>query len=359
MAYVSAPLWFAFLLLSTVLLAVHTLVEPEYFMKPSQLFPVWPEWHPDRGISLYVATTMVLFLPKILGVLLIWTQDARAFGGRLRLAASMLAEMLFSALLAPIRMLFHTQFVVSAIFGWALQWKSPPREDAETAWGDALRHHGLHTLLGLAWAGVVYWLNPAFLWWLLPVVGALVISVPLSVYSSRVRLGRRLARARFFLIPEESRPPQELRWTKRALEWAPEPPGFVDAVVDPIVNALACASRAAQSRSAAGTDAQREELLDRALTRGPDALDANRRRLLLRDRLALSELHVKVWSSPDAHPGWLKAQLPATRGVEAAQANRHVLVPSTEDSAAAADSVPLPGMPVPLPGLKGLGRSPV
>ena len=43
------------------LLAVHTLVEPQYFVQPAQLFPLWPEWHPDRGISLYVATATLLF----------------------------------------------------------------------------------------------------------------------------------------------------------------------------------------------------------------------------------------------------------------------------------------------------------
>jgi membrane glycosyltransferase len=353
MAYVSAPLWFLFLLLSTLLLGIHTLVEPEYFVRPSQLFPVWPEWHPDRGISLYVATTVLLFLPKILGVLLISTQDAREFGGRLRLAASMLAEMLFSALLAPIRMLFHTQFVVSAIFGWALQWKSPPREDAETSWGEALRHHGLHTLLGLAWAGVVYWLNPAFLWWLLPVVGALVVSVPLSVYSSRVWLGRALRRAGFFLIPEELRPPQELRRTKQAVEQAPASPGFVDAVVDPITNALACACRAARWRRVPGIDPWRQQLLDRALTQGPDALDTKQRGLLLRDQLTLCELHFKVWTSPAVHSRWIDAQLHPTRRVEVVRAEVHVLAPATKGDAAAADSVPLPGVTAQFPSLLG------
>ncbi len=119
-------------------------------------------------------------------------------------------EMVFSALLAPIRMLFHTQFVVAALTGWTVQWKSPPRDENETSWDEALRHHGLHTLLGLVWAALVYWLNPAFLWWLLPVVGALIVSVPISVYSSRVSLGRRLRDTGFFVIPQESNPPPEL-----------------------------------------------------------------------------------------------------------------------------------------------------
>ncbi len=41
----------------------------------------------------------------------------------------MLLEMLFSVLLAPVRMLFHTVFVVSAFLGWEVVWNSPQRDD--------------------------------------------------------------------------------------------------------------------------------------------------------------------------------------------------------------------------------------
>lgn len=44
----------------------------------------------------------------------------------------LLIEMLFSVLLAPVRMLFHTVFVVSAFLGWSVQWKSPQRDDDAT-----------------------------------------------------------------------------------------------------------------------------------------------------------------------------------------------------------------------------------
>lgn len=40
MAYLSAPLWFLFLLLSTLQLAFHSLVPPQYFTAPNQLFPI-------------------------------------------------------------------------------------------------------------------------------------------------------------------------------------------------------------------------------------------------------------------------------------------------------------------------------
>ena len=35
--------WFFFVLLSTALLAVNTLMEPQYFMEPRQLYPLWPQ----------------------------------------------------------------------------------------------------------------------------------------------------------------------------------------------------------------------------------------------------------------------------------------------------------------------------
>jgi len=197
MAYVSAPLWCLFLALSTLLLATHTLVDPQYFVEPRQLFPIWPEWHPEKALALFSATATILFLPKILSVLLIINKGARGFGGALRVTCSMLIELLFSMLLAPVRMLFHTRFVLGAFLGWAVGWKSPPRADNETGWGQAIQRHGVHSVIGVVWGVLVYWLNPSFVWWLLPIAGALTLSVPLSVLSSRVSLGRAFRRAGF------------------------------------------------------------------------------------------------------------------------------------------------------------------
>ena len=134
MAYLSAPLWFLFLILSTVLLAVHTLREPQILRRAlPALSAVAANGGPNGRSRCFRATALLLFLPKI------WPRCAsrgptRAYGGRLRLAASLCGEMLLSALLAPIRMLFHTQFVAMALAGRAVRWKSPPRDDNETGW---------------------------------------------------------------------------------------------------------------------------------------------------------------------------------------------------------------------------------
>ena len=219
----------------------------------------------------------------------------------------MLGEFVLSALLAPIRMLFHTQFVLAAFSGWTLHWKSPPREDAETTWCEAARRHGVHTLLGVVWAGGVYWLNPSFLWWLLPVVGALMLSIPLSVLTSRVSLGRRLREARLFVIPEELSPPQEIRSMMQTVSAAPSPPGFIEAVVDPVVNALMCASGIARFSEDAALRSGRQELVRLALQDGPTRLTAAQKVRLLNDPVALSQLHLDVWTSPQSHAQWRDA----------------------------------------------------
>ena len=292
MAYLSAPLWFLFLALSTGLLAWHALTEPQYFPEPRQLFPLWPQWHPERALALFSATTVLLFLPKILSVALLCARDARRYGGVARLWLGMLVEMLFSMLLAPVRMLFHTRFVVAAFLGWAIHWKSPPRADSETGWKEALGKHGGMMLLGLLWGGGVYWLHPSYLWWLLPIAGGLVLSAPVSVWSSRVSLGRRFKRAGLFAIPEELEPPAELQASAAHQAGTPSLPGFGEALRDPVLNALACA---AGHGAHAGGDAL--PLLKKALATGEDPmLDEARRNALLDDPFSLSQLHFAVWS---------------------------------------------------------------
>ncbi len=306
-AYLSAFLWFIFLLLSTWLLAQHTLVEPEYFVRPRQLFPLWPEWHPEQAIMLFGVTATWLFLPKILSMILIATQGVGLFGGLPRLLASMLAEWLFSMLLAPIRMLFHTQFVLAALTGWRVQWRSPPRENAATNWRTALRRHGWHTLLGIVWALGIYWLNPFYLWWLMPIVGALMLSIPISVYSSSAYFGRLTRKAGFFLIPEEINPPEELRRVYQDMEHTAKQPDFIAAVTDPTVNALVCVFAVPRARQTTRFSEQRAKLIADALRNGPDNLSTHDKMLLLNDPQALSRLHFLVWSSTAAHGGWFGA----------------------------------------------------
>jgi len=303
MSYLSSALWFAFLALSTALLAVHVLVPPVYFTQPFQLFPVWPEWRPHWALGLLGMTTALLLTPKLLAAALLALGGAHGFGGRLRLGAGVLLEMVVASLLAPIRMLFHTRFVVAALLGLAPRWISPPREDVETTWGEALRHHGNGTVLGVAWIGLVAWLNPAFLGWLLPVAGSLVLAIPLSVWTSRVRLGTAFRARGLFVTPEEVAPPPELARLRRLVAAAPADPGaFARAALERHANALA--RGIARPRLPDSAHRARLALVQRAIEAGPGVLGGSDRAALLGDRVALALLHRQLAADPAARGRW-------------------------------------------------------
>ncbi|MDN3556600.1 glucans biosynthesis glucosyltransferase MdoH [Halomonas maura] len=313
MSYLSAPLWCLFLILSTALLAVHTLATPQYFPEPGMMFPVWPQWNPGLAVGLFSATATLLFLPKVLSVILISWQGARQFGGVGKVWLSMVVESLFSMLMAPVRMLFHTRFVLAALLGRGIQWRSPSRDNSDTTWGDAVRNHGVQTLIGAAWAAGVYALEPTFLWWLAPIVGALMVSIPVSVFSSRVSLGLRSQRARLFRIPEETRPPRVLRRMVRHLKRmtrGPAAPTFPQTVVDPVANALGCALATSRHGQSALLQRRRKERVAEAVSSDPRRLAPAERLRLLDDPVLLSMLHFRVWADPHAHPAWRELGLP-------------------------------------------------
>jgi len=310
LSYMSALLWFVFLTLSTVEAVEHALREPEYFPHGASLFPDWPIWRPDWALWLLAVIAMILFLPKILSVVLIVLKrrSARAFGGVLRLSLGVLLEILLSSLLAPIRMVFHSRFVLLNLLGRTVGWRSQGREEITTSWREALRHHGLDSLFASAWGAGLFWLSPGYFWWVTPVIGALILSVPLSVYTSRASLGERARRWGLFVIPEESAAPPELqdlrelaRAARRRTEALPprERDGFVRVAVDPCVNALHRALLGRSRSLAPRLRAVREALLERALAEGPASLTVRERRILLGDPDLTDALHRRVWELPD------------------------------------------------------------
>jgi membrane glycosyltransferase len=248
----------------------------------------------------------VLFVPKLLGAILALARGAREFGGPGRLVLSAAVETVASAIIAPVRMAFHALFVLTALAGVRRPWRSPPREDTETTWGAAVRRYGPPTLLGLGWGAAVAVISPQFLGWLLPVVGPLAVSIPMAVFWSRASLGRRLRRWRVFAIPEELRPPLELRLMRRYFGRAHRAVGLADAVLDPAVNAAACLA-AATRIGGAPVAAARRRLVAAALA-GPAALDARARLALLADGLALAEAHAAVRVSDEARARWRAEQ---------------------------------------------------
>jgi len=313
LAYASSPLWLAFLLLSTLLFAQTAGSDPTYFHEPYQLFPVWPTANVGLQLTLFGLTAVLLLAPKVLALVAhIASGDARRFGGRARLVASALIEFVHSLLLAPVRMLFHTQFVIAALTGWRLDWKSPPRDDASTPWREAAARHGLHTLLAIAWITAIVVSSSAFPWWLSPILAGLLLAIPLSVLTSRVRIGRALRRRGLLLTPEESREPRVLQEARRAgAAVASRLATFRGAVADRCVQQRVVAALP-RWRPPRGAKADAEAArIERALSDGPAAIAGDDGLRLLSSRHALAVMRREV-AARRAHPDWHDATAAAS-----------------------------------------------
>ncbi|RZJ26730.1 MAG: glucans biosynthesis glucosyltransferase MdoH [Haliea sp.] len=212
MSYLSAPLWLCFLTLGTALWLSGSHIMTDWMLVPTELAALWA-W-----------TLSMLFLPRVLGIVAVLVKgEAADFGGRFALLRSALLETMIALLQAPIRMLAHSLFVLAAITGLKLDWKSPPREAAAVPWRDALLRFapmsGIIALLALGIAAI----DARALVWLLPVGLPLLLAIPMTVLTSRVGVGRTMRARDYLLIPEETRSPPVLdrAWQHAGLLPAP------------------------------------------------------------------------------------------------------------------------------------------
>lgn len=200
MSYLSAPLWLAFLTFGTTLWMSGAAIAPDWHAVPAELRSLWA-W-----------TLAMLFMPRVLGLAAVFLRRGQAgFGGTGALLTSALVETLVALLQAPVRMLAHSLFVLVALTGWKLEWKSPPREATGLSWGQAARRLAPMTAVILLHGAGIAAIQLGALIWLAPVAVPLLLAVPLAVLTSHVALGGWVRSRRVLLIPEESRSPAVLR----------------------------------------------------------------------------------------------------------------------------------------------------
>lgn len=213
MAYVSSPIWLALLLLSSLVSVREAAKTPTYFLSGfSSLFPLWPQMRQGETLLLFTITVVVLLLPKVLGAILAIRdpRTRRQFGGAARLCASLLLEQLFSVLLAPAMMVFHSTFVVQTLLGRTVAWNAQDRSDRGVSLREAFARQKWQLLLGLLWGAALLLLARPFFWWLSPVLIGLVCGIGLTAWTSRPAAGDFARRLRLLLVPEETDPPAEL-----------------------------------------------------------------------------------------------------------------------------------------------------
>lgn len=303
MSYAASPLWLAFLVLATIAAASMVIWPIEYFPEEHQLHPVWPQWQPLRAVILISITFALLFIPKFLAAFdALISGRSTAFGGALRLFFSVLFEMLVSALLAPIRMLSHTRYVLESLFNIQLKWAGQNRS-GELGWSQAIVNQTFGSVLALAWISFAYWIDPMFFIWSLPVAIPLILAAPVFVLLSRVQAGQGLRRRRLLMIPEETSGSELLDdLANRPIQHqtAADASGFEQALINPRLNAL----HAALARDLKGAiRTQRlQALREKCLIEGAASLEAAERSLLASDRASLQWLHARIWQAPAGSP---------------------------------------------------------
>ena len=213
LSYATSPMWLAVLTLSSIVVCLDAINGYQYFESGSySLFPTWPQYRDGEIVILLTGTIFVLLMPKVLGATLALVNGKlrRGFGGARRLLSSLLVEQLFSTLLAPSMMLFHTSFVITTLAGHPVTWNAQDRGDRGIGFGEALARHKWHVLLALVWGMVLLLIAPRYLWWMSPILGGLLLSVPLTMLTSLTSAGVWARKHGLLLTPEETEPPSEL-----------------------------------------------------------------------------------------------------------------------------------------------------
>jgi membrane glycosyltransferase len=213
LSYATSPMWLATLVLSSIVVCLDAINGYQYFEAGSySLFPTWPQYRDGEIVILLSGTIFVLLMPKVLGATLALLNGKlrRGFGGVRSLLSSLLVEQLFSTLLAPSMMLFHTSFVVTILAGHPVAWNAQDRGDRGITFREAFSRHKWHVLLALVWGATIVFIAPRYIWWMSPILIGLLLSVPLTMLTSLASAGIWARRHGLLLTPEETEPPSEL-----------------------------------------------------------------------------------------------------------------------------------------------------
>ncbi len=172
-AYLSSLVWLGLLVCTSLMVGYHAL--------DGATEPLLP-----KALSLWLLSTTLgmLMAPKLLGLLLTICQCPHAFGGRFKLVASTLLEIMFAALIAPLMMAWHSLFIINVLIGRAIDWQTQHRGERSLSWRETWRHTGWMTLCGVLWASLMALFSPSAFGWLTPAWLGLVAAAPLVKYSS-------------------------------------------------------------------------------------------------------------------------------------------------------------------------------
>jgi membrane glycosyltransferase len=306
-SYLAGPLWLLFMLDGTYMLWYRKMTGLSD-VAVAAFTPFLRVGVVAHALLVFGLSMFVIFLPKFLSLLdLVFDRERRrAFGGLLRASAGAFCETIFSTLLAPVQMLFHTLFVISTIMGHEVRWEARTHGKNGTTWSDALRNHWWQTALGVCWGAGVWSLEPKAFWWFLPVLAGMVVAIPLSVFTSRKRAGEAFRNAGLFLTPEEIAVPAELalldaRLSGRGHSGTVAGEELREVIMDPYLNAIHVSLLLQNRPGIQYANRQRSDpeitriIAEKLLSKIPVALTNSEETALLSEPDTLLRAHHEAW----------------------------------------------------------------
>ncbi len=187
-SYLSSVVWLSMLLVGLSLVTQEKGREISYFSEES-LYPQWPTFDPDAGLHVLFGTIAIVFLPKLLGLfvalLRVIQKSATPVVRSLQLTLGFLLELVVSALMAPIFMLLHLQFLAEIFLGRDSGWNAQNRRHRNIRIGEAIKFHWMHVACGGLLTAVAISIDESVALWLSPLIAGLLLSPFLTWYTSR------------------------------------------------------------------------------------------------------------------------------------------------------------------------------
>jgi len=177
---------------------------------------------------LLAAIWVMTLMPKLGSAILVLlrSDQRRAFGGAIRFVPSLFAETLFSTLISPIMWVSQTLYMIGALFGKRLGWTTQNRDEPSLSWLRAIKTFWAHTLIGLLAAVPLALTHPMALLPIALFVAGLWLAIPFAVLSAHPLLGRVMQRRGWLATPDEVQPCAFIK----ALTVVADPPAIISDV---------------------------------------------------------------------------------------------------------------------------------
>jgi membrane glycosyltransferase len=171
-----------------------------------------PDFPVGLASGLYLTFFAMYLMPKIAGVLdvMLTKGGVRSYGGWLRFVPGAALELVFSFLQGAVSTIRTSIFMIGLLFGKSVVWGGQSRDAQGLSWATAAENLWPQMLFGVIVCGALLVIEPAVLWWSLPLTAGYLLAVPFAVLTADPRVGRVLQKIGVCGIPEDFNAPAEV-----------------------------------------------------------------------------------------------------------------------------------------------------